>query len=335
MIGKASRYFTLRAAQLWISGLAYLRGLCRSIARAVASLVDSHTGGSHPRYPITLERIADEAGCSVATVCRHLPELEAAGIVKVTRFPPRRLADGTVRQEPNDYELLLPAEHWREIATVESTFAARAHEPQPQPVAPVSHDWALSVRGSLSERDASPRVAIARWKLNTRDDHTFIDGMHFDELAPKILDAAKLAAEGVPDELRTRVMTCLHELKSRAHEVALLACNVSLASWDAVNAVRAWVRKTLANPAQRVDTAEHAMNILAKFVREQADELYSRERAEQRRRERQQQRDEEQREPREPTYSELLAEYHRRGRVESDAPEPIETFGYEDCEVVF
>lgn len=329
-----ARYFTQRAAQLWISGLAYLRGLCRSIARAIASLVDSRTGGSHPRFPITLERIADEAGCSVATVCRHIPELEAAGIVKVTRFPPRRLADGTVRQEPNDYELLLPAEHWREIKPVESTPAARPVEPAPVPVAPApAHDWTLSVRGSLSERNAAPKVAIARWNLNTRDDHTFIDSMHFVELAPKLLDAAKLAAEGVPDELRTRVMTCLHELRVRAHEVALLACNVSLASWDAVNAVRAWVRKCLLDPARRVDTAEHAMNILAKFVREQAETLYSRERAEQRRREREQRRDAEQREP---TYSELLAEYHRHGHVEDNAPpEPIEEFGYEDCEVPF
>ncbi len=323
------RYFTQRAFQLWTASLDTVRGTTREVLRALGSLVDTRTAASHPRYPITLERIAAETGRCVATVCRHLSVLELLNIVKRRPMPVERMPDGTLRQQPTDYELVLPDECWREIVSVESTSAARVYEPQPVPVAP-AHDWTLSVQGRLSERDAAPKVAIARWKLNTRDDHTFIDGMHFEQLAPKILDVAKLAAEGVPDELRTRVMTCLHELRARAHEVALLACNVSIASWDAVNAVRAWVRKTLMNPAQRVDTAEHALNILAKFVREQAETLYSRERAEQRRRER----GEEQRKPREMTYSEVLADYHRRGAHEpSDAPP--EGFDYEDSEAPF
>jgi hypothetical protein len=292
MIDKASRYFTLRAAQLWISGLAYLRGLCRSIARAIASLVDSHTGGSHPRYPITLERISNEAGCSVATVCRHIPELEAAGIVKVTRFPPRRLADGTVRQEPNDYELLLPDERWREIAPVESTPAARVPAPsvpEPAPVEPTSR-WSRSVQGMLSTRDASTRRSSS-WQLDAAEDVTFVDGMSAAELAPKLLEVAMLQAEGTSDDLRHRVVVCLNELRAKAHDVALLMTNSSLSSWNALSCVRQWVAKTLQNASQRVDSAEHGLNILRKFVRAYVHWTYEGkgrdrvlERAEQRRR---------------------------------------------------
>lgn len=313
------------ATDRWIDKLSIPRA-CKALLRCLVSKVDTGTGASHPRFPILQAAIAMAISYSIAHVCRAFVELEKLGYV-IRRAMRARLTKGRIAQLPTDYQLVLPDECWREIVPVESTPAARVHEPQP---APAAHDWTLSVQGRLSERNAAPKVAIARWKLDPSNDHTFIDGMHFEQLAPKIFDAAKLAAENVPDELRTRVMTCLHELRARAREVALLACNVSIASWDAVNAVRAWVRKTLANPAQRVDTAEHALNILAKFVREQAETLYSRERAEKRRRER----DKEQRKPREMTYSEVLAEYHQRGAHESSAAPP-DDYGHEDSETSF
>jgi hypothetical protein len=304
MIGKVARYIAHRSAQAWLSTLDAIRGTSREIFRAIISMVDNRTGESHPRFPITLERIAQVIGRCVQTVSRHLPALEAAGVMIVRRSEPRRQADGTLRQHPNDYQLVLPDECWREIVPVESTPAARVPAsrvesvPAPTPIALESR-WSRSVRGRLSEQNAAPNVPIARWKLDATNDHTFIDGMRFDDLAPKLLDAAMLASEGASDDVRHRVVVCLNELRTRAHEVALLACNIGIASWDAVAAARGWVRKCLLNPEQRIDSAEHAMNILRKFVQGQFDELYGGVGAERQRRKReeiQRQHDEEQRE---------------------------------------
>jgi hypothetical protein len=254
-------------------------------------MVDTRTGGSHPRYPITLERIAQTIGRCVQTVSRLLPALEAAGVMIVRRFEPRRQQDGTLRQEPNDYELLLPDECWRVLAPVESTAAARSPAPraepvpEPAPIAPESR-WSRSVRGRLSEQNAAPKIPVSRWKLDASIDTTWIDAMRFDELAPKLLDAAMIASEGANDDIRHRVVVCLNELRQRAHEVALLACNIGIASWDALLAVRGWVRKCLLDPNRRVDSAEHSMNILRKFVQGQFDELYGSVGVERRRRER-------------------------------------------------
>lgn len=126
MIGKVARYIAHRAAQAWLSKLDAIRGTSREVFRAILSMVDTRTGESHPRYPITLERIAHTIGRCVQTVCRHLPDLEAIGVMIVHRFEPRRQQDGTLRQQPNDYQLVLPDHVWRELAPVESTVAARA-----------------------------------------------------------------------------------------------------------------------------------------------------------------------------------------------------------------
>jgi hypothetical protein len=278
MIGKVARYIAHRAAQAWLATLDAIRGTSREIFRAILSMVDNRTGESHPRYPITLERIAQTIGRCVQTVSRHLPCLEAAGVMIVRRAEPRRQDDGTLRQHPNDYQLVLPDECWREITPVESTAIARAPAPrsesvpEPTPVAPESR-WSRSVRGRLSEQNAAPKVPIARWKLDASEDQTF-DGIRFDDLAPKLLDVAMIASEGAGDDVRHRVVVCLNELRTRAHEVALFACNLVLFSWDACNAVRGWVRKCLLDPDRRVDSAEHSMNILRKFVQGQYDELY-------------------------------------------------------------
>jgi hypothetical protein len=320
-----ARYIAHRSAQAWLSTLDTIRGTSREIFRAILSMVDNRTGESHPRYPITLERIAQTIGRCVQTVSRLIPALEAAGVMIVRRFAPKRQQDGTLRQEPNDYQLVLPAECWRDLTPVESTPAARGPAPQaesvqePAPVAPESR-WSRSVRGRLSESNAAPKVPIARWKLDASEDRTF-DGIRFDELAPKLLDAAMLASEGASDDARHRVVVCLNELRTRAHEVALFACNLVLYSWDAVAAVRGWARKCLLDPERRVDSAEHSMNILRKFVQGQYDELYGGVGVERRRREREEA-------SRPMTYSEALAAYHRRGVYESSPPP--EEFGYDE-----
>jgi hypothetical protein len=194
------------------------------------------------------------------------------------------------KQEANDARAAIPELD----ASGDRVEAAAA----PTPIALESR-WSRSVRGRLSEQNAAPQVPIARWKLDASEDRTWPDDMHFETLAPKLLDAAMLASEGAGDDVRHRVVVCLNELRQRAHEVALLACNIGIASWDAVAAVRGWVRKCLMNPEQRVDSAEHALNILRKFVQGQFDELYGAVGAERQRRKReeiQRQHDEDQRE---------------------------------------
>jgi hypothetical protein len=266
---------------------------------------------------------------SIAHICRAFIELEKLGYV-IRRAMRARLTKGRIAQLPTDYQLVLPDECWREIAPVEQTAAARMPIPRaesvPEPVhiEPESR-WSRSVRGRLSEQNAAPKVPIARWKLDVSEDRTF-DGMRFDELAPKLLDAAMVASEGTSDDMRHRVVVCLNELRQRAHEVALLACNLVLFSWDAVASVRGWVRKCLMNPEQRVDSAEHSMNILRKFVHEQAETTYTDKLA--RRREEKRRALEEASRP--MTYPEALAAYHRRGALEQSEAPPLDDYGYDE-----
>jgi predicted transcriptional regulator len=111
-----ARYIAHRSAQVWLSTLEAIRGTSREIFRAILSMVDTRTGESHPRHPITLERIAQTIGRCVQTVSRLIPALEMAGVMIVRRSEPRRQQDGTLRQRPNDYQLVLPDECWRELA---------------------------------------------------------------------------------------------------------------------------------------------------------------------------------------------------------------------------
>lgn len=267
MIGHLRR-IAHRAASAWIATLDAIRGTAREVMRAILSFVDSRTGASHPRFPITIERIAREVGRDASTVCRALGRIEDEGFVVRRRMRPRRQHDGTVRQDPTDYELVLPDECWRELAPVESTPAARG------PAQPVASDpsWSRSVRGSLSERITKRDLPISRgWKLDPSVNSTFIDDMHVDKLAPLLVDAAMLSAEGTDESLRHRTIVCLDELRKRAHDVALLACNLDLSSWDAKSCMRHWVARCLANAEQKIESADHAMNILRKFFIEQAE----------------------------------------------------------------
>jgi hypothetical protein len=309
------------ATDRWIDKLPIPRA-CKALLRCLVSKVDANTGASHPRFPILQAAISMAISYSVAHICRAFIELEKLGYV-IRRAMRARLTKGRIAQLPTDYQLVLPDECWREIVPVEQTAIARApapraeSAPEPAPVAPESR-WSRSVRGRLSEQSAAPKVPVARWKLDATNDHTFIDGLRFDELAPKLLDAAMLASEGASDDMRHRVVVCLNELRTRAHEVALLACNIGIASWDAVAAVRGWVRKCLLNPAQRVDSAEHSMNILRKFVHEQAETTYTDKLA--RRREEKRRLAEEESRP--MTYSEALAAYHHQLALEQSKAQP-------------
>lgn len=235
------------------------------VIMSVVEFADRRTGESHPRFPMTLARIAHKARYSVSRVCDAF--LAGARWVKRFSMPPRRQKDGTIRQLPTDYKLLIPDHCWRKVYHASSTVAARPAEPTT-----LDLPWSLTVQGKLSTQDAAthrrPRVPRS-WNLDPSQPTTFIDDMHYDKLAPKLLDGAMLAAEGVDESLRHRTMVCLNALRERAHVVALLACNLDLSSWDAVNCVKHWVVRCVTNPNQRVDSAEHAINILRKFFLEQ------------------------------------------------------------------
>lgn len=272
------------AADRWIDKLAISRA-CKALLRCLVSKVDASTGASHPRFPILQAALSSAIAYSIATICRAFTELETLGLV-IRRRMRAKLVQGRIAQLPTDYELVLPDECWREIKPVESTSMARVSATSVQEHAPLESRWSRSVRGSLSEANAAPKTSIARWSLDASKDKTFIDGMHFAELAAKLLDAAMIASENTSDDLRHRVVVCLNELRTRAEEVALFCCNIGIASWDAVRCVRAWARKSIANPEQRIDSAEHAINILRKFVREQCAELYEGKGQERRRKER-------------------------------------------------
>lgn len=326
------------ATDRWIDKLSIPRVL-KALLRCLVSKVDASTGASHPRFPILQAAISMAISYSIAHICRAFVELEKLGYV-IRRAMRARLTKGRIAQLPTDYQLVLPNECWREIAPVESTPIARAPAPrvesvpEPAPIAPESR-WSRSVRGRLSESNAAPKIPIARWKLDATEDRTF-DDVHFVDLAPRLLDAAMLASEGAPDDMRHRVVVCLNELRTRAHEVALFACNLVMFSWDAVSAVKAWVRKCLMNPEQRVDSAEHSMNILKKFVQGQYDELYGAVGIERRRREReevQRRHDEDQR------AVELQRDREALAKLEADYPKwesdptPPDDYGYGDADV--
>lgn len=288
---KVERRIDRFAADRWIDKLAIPRA-CKALLRCLVSKVDLRTGASHPRFPILQAAIAMAISYSIAHVCRVFKTLEDLGFVIRRAMKAQRKPDGTIGQLPTDYQLVLPDECWRETAPVESTPAARVPAPsvpEPAPVEPTSR-WSRSVQGVLSTRDASTKRSSS-WQLDASDDATFIDGMSAADLAPKLLEVAMLQAEGTSDDLRHRVVVCLNELRARAHDVALLMTNSSLSSWNALSCVRQWVAKTLQNPSQRVDSAEHALNILRRFVRAYVHWTYEGkgrdrvlERAEQRRR---------------------------------------------------
>jgi hypothetical protein len=83
------------------------------------------------------------------------------------------------------------------------------------------------------------------------------------------------------------------------------------------------------NPEQRVDSAEHSMNILRKFVHEQAETTYTDKLA--RRRGEKRRALEEASRP--MTYSEALAAYHRRCALEQSPP--VDDVADEDLELPF
>jgi hypothetical protein len=264
------------AASKWIATSDAIGATIREVLRAIVSFVDSSTGASHPRYPITLDRIAAYLSRHVATVCRALRALEALGLVVRRRMPARRQSDGTWRQLPTDYELRLPESCWREIRPVAETAAAREASTYAPRIddAPAFDD---AFEGELSDDDRVemcvrgtvklPRDSSSSWDVAGFDDRTIPgDEVPANVLAVQIVDAGSIALDRVPESRRFIATNSIYELKKRVHEVALTFCQSGLTAARACGVVRQWVVKTLANPKQVVHSGAHALNILRKFI---------------------------------------------------------------------
>ena len=270
------------AVSKWIASTAAIGATMREVLRAIVSFVDSSTGASHPRFPITLERIAAHLSRHVATVCRALRVLEVLGVVVRRRMPARRRSDGTWRQLPTDYELRLPSECWREVIPASKSIAAREVETFAPRLddAPLHDDefdgpltdddrLELTVRGTMHTPSDTPQS----WDVAGFDDCTIPgDEVPAEVVAAQIVDAASIAIERVPDERRFIATNAVFALKQRSMQVALTVCNAGLTAARACGVVRQWVEKTLANSSQHVVNGAHALNILRKFIRSAAVE---------------------------------------------------------------
>lgn len=129
----------------WIDRLPNLRATARRILDVIFRGVDSLTWTTSPRFPLTIERIAERAGCSTATVERTIPRLVALGCVVRIRGDLVRLDDGSFRRRPNTYRVCLPddvIERMRakvgRVRDIEEDFRRAAEEPPPEDVAPPS-----------------------------------------------------------------------------------------------------------------------------------------------------------------------------------------------------
>ncbi|TXH56765.1 MAG: hypothetical protein E6Q97_05800 [Desulfurellales bacterium] len=264
------------AASKWIAASSAIGATVREVLRTIVSFVDSSTGASHPRYPITLERIAAHLGRHVATVCRALRVLEVLGLVVRRRMPPRRQSDGTWRQLPTDYELRLPESCWREVRPVADTVIARevaTYAPRIDD-APTHEDAfdgeltdddrvTLCVRGTVKVPQDKP----GSWDVAGFDDRTIPgDEVSAEDLARQIVDAGSLALARVSDDRRFVAMNAIHELRQRAREVALTICHHGLTAARGCGVVRQWVDDALGNAHQLIHSAAHALNILRTFI---------------------------------------------------------------------
>lgn len=249
----------------WVSTLSLSKS-ARALLRMFGEVVDSWTGRTHPRYPITVEGLAARLGCARSTVQRATRELEAAGLVE-RKESRKRWTFGRWRQEPNVYTLHVDAQCWQELAPVESTPAAREPEPKPprerftSPAAMV-----LSVRGRQSTRDAETPLAREREPRSFDPTGCTADLVSPEELAAELVHEGCVAAETCPEERRFVAVASLYELSRRAVEVAGEATDLGLSSGRARAAVRQWVVRCLANAEQKVESVGHALNILRRFL---------------------------------------------------------------------
>jgi hypothetical protein len=247
----------------------------KAVLRCLVSKVDARTSASHPRFPIVQAAIARAIDYSIAHLCRALNALERLGLVIRRQSRHQRRADGTWRQDPTDYQLTLPDECYRLVQRAETTVATRevaTYAPRIDDAPTFDDEFdgeltdddrvELCVRGTVKPpRDGSS------WDVNGFDDSTIPgDEVPANVVAQQIVDAGSLALDRVPDSRKFIATNAIHELKQRAHEVALTICQQGLTAARGCGVVRQWVEKTLGNVDQVVHSAAHALNILRKFI---------------------------------------------------------------------
>lgn len=270
MTARRLSYFSLSR---WVSTLSLSKS-ARALLRILGEVVDSWTGRTHPKYPVTVEGLAARLGCARSTVQRATRELEAAELVE--RKEARKQYDrGHWRQAPNAYALRLPDDVWHVLPPVESTPIAREPVPPPPPPPPRERSTSpaamvLSVRGRLSTRDAETPLARERKPRPFDANGCTADLVTAEELAGEIVHEGCVAAETCPEERRFVAVASLYELSRRAVEVAGEATDLGLTSSRARAAVRQWVARCLANAEQRVESVAHAINILRRFMQSAA-----------------------------------------------------------------
>ena len=260
----------------WLDGCGLVRA-ARAALRAIFDLIDHTTGATNLRHPMTIERIAARSGFSSRTVTRVLVELEVSPFVTVFRDEPRRMPDGTFRQAPNLYRLNLPDECWVEVREAAQTVAAKPAEPEPSPgprrvLRAISSALAntFTVRGSLSTKDAAP-IVRERPGRDEEPELIGLDGIQVEDLAGRMILTAQLAAADCPEERRFVAVVGIERLQERAYALATETTRMGLCMNDVLGCVRHWVKKTLTNDEQWVKSAEHAVNILRRFIQSRAD----------------------------------------------------------------
>jgi hypothetical protein len=259
----------------WAAGLDCVSRVGTATLKAIGELVDAATGASHPRYPITIERIARAAKYSASHTFVALRELVRHGFVIREPSPRLRNARGEWWQAPSRYRLVLPDECWTLVQKASATVAAR--EPLRAPVVAVappvvmsrqeqpSDAWTngLTVRGTCPTADAAD-VAPRRPAETSRPRNT-TDGIEVDRIAARMLGEACTLAADCPEERRFLAVVGLHELQRQARVLVDHALSIGLTTKRILACVREWTARALCNVEQRVESGQHAINILRRF----------------------------------------------------------------------
>lgn len=262
------RVLSLRRVAEWIGSLmgAITKG-GRAILRAISELVDGATGQSHARYPITLERIGNRAGYTRRSVTTWIGMLERMGWLEVVRHSPTWSREKGFYQQPNVYRVLLPKECWVEVHHPDETAVSLSHNgPREKFVSPAS--LTMSVRGRLSTAVTDERLVRSPQKEELDGRLTTYDFTTPEELAPVLGREAAIAAASTCEARRFVAVVGIQRLIERVAEVANEMARRELTVRQAKLCVVQWVKRTLANEEQYVQSADHAVNILLSFVKQ-------------------------------------------------------------------
>jgi hypothetical protein len=119
------------AVKKWIKGLSLHRSMT-DVLMALLFLVDGTTLAS--MYPITIDRLAEEAGYSRTQLFVILNDLERAGHVERTRHR-RQLEDGSWINDPTSYRIITDEQERAALATQVAAAGPRKRHPKKERIA--------------------------------------------------------------------------------------------------------------------------------------------------------------------------------------------------------